>query len=169
MKKHFAVLAVLMMAVLAAPPALAAEGTSPPDSILSSLLTPSVIGTGLSIIVGAVGLFFGGQAWLTARRKRIIATAAFHAFHIVEDWAALDESENAVDKVAKGFQVLDEWMRANGWRPLKHGEQELAKLEFKSLHGEQKVAEKVQEAALTAALGAIGSAAALAPVGAAVP
>ncbi|TQF08746.1 hypothetical protein FJV41_48295 [Myxococcus llanfairpwllgwyngyllgogerychwyrndrobwllllantysiliogogogochensis] len=169
MKKHFAALAVLMMAVLAAPPALAAEGTSPPDSILSSLLTPGVIGTGLSIILGAVGLFFGGKEWLTARRKRIVATGAYHAFHIVEDWAALDESENAVDKAAKGLHVLDEWMRTNGWRPLKPGEEELAKMAFKTLHGEQKVAEKVQTAARAASLGAIGSTAALAPVVGAVP
>ncbi|TQF14208.1 hypothetical protein FJV41_19760 [Myxococcus llanfairpwllgwyngyllgogerychwyrndrobwllllantysiliogogogochensis] len=169
MKKHSAVLAVLMMAVLAAPPALAAEGTSPPDSILSSLLTtPGVIGSGLAIIASAIGLFAGG-AWLTERRKRRIALAFHHAYNIVEDIAAEDPAENLVDKAARGLKLADDWLKANGWRPLKPHEQALAKMAFSSLHGQQKTTEKMQGAAVSVALGAIGSAAALAPVGAAVP
>ncbi|QSQ17220.1 hypothetical protein [Myxococcus landrumensis] len=166
--KHVVMLAVIA-AVFASSVALAAEASGPPNSIISALLTPEAITTVLGGIFGAMGLFFGGATWLTARRKRIIATGAFHAFHIVEDWAALDERENIVDKAAKGLQVLDEWMVRHGWRPLKSSEQQLAKLEFSALHGAQKAEEKVRAAAFSTALGALGTSAALAPVVAAVP
>ncbi|WP_244237247.1 hypothetical protein [Corallococcus llansteffanensis] len=70
----------------------------------------------------------------------------------MEDIAAEDPADNGWDKAARGLQVIDAWLVAQGWRPLKPGEQELVKLEFKSLHGE----EKVQEQALSA-LGAIAA------------
>ncbi|MCY1043315.1 hypothetical protein OV208_18505 [Corallococcus sp. bb12-1] len=160
MKKRI-ILAAALAAVLTAPVALAQATTGTGSSILDALFTPTNMGVALGIIVGAVGLFAGGT-WLTAQRKRRIALGAYHAFHVVEDIAAEDPADNAWDKAAKGLQVLDAWLVAQGWRPLKPGEQELVKLEFKSMHGEQKASEKVQEQALSVALGAIGSTAALA-------
>ncbi|WP_223644409.1 hypothetical protein [Corallococcus sp. EGB] len=159
MKKRLT-LAACLTALLTAPAALAQASTGTSSSILDALFTPTAIGIALGAVTSAVGLFAGGT-WLTERRKRRIALAAYHAFHVVEDIAAEDPAENLVDKAARGLQVVDEWMRSNGWRPLKPGEQSLVKLQFSALHGEQKAEEKVQEQALSVALGAIGSTAAL--------
>ncbi|RYZ44704.1 MAG: hypothetical protein EOO72_05610 [Myxococcaceae bacterium] len=162
MKKRI-ILGATLAAVLAAPVALAQATTGAGSSIIDALFTPTNIGIGLGIIASGVGLFFGGSSWLSTRRKRIVATVAFHAFHVVEDIAALDESENGFDKAARGLEVADSWMKANGWRPLKPWEQAAVKLEFKSLHGAQSAEVKVRAEAMELALGAIGSAAALAP------
>ncbi|RKG68660.1 hypothetical protein D7V80_11720 [Corallococcus sp. CA054B] len=159
MKKRLS-LAACLAVILSAPVALAQASTGASSSILDALLTPGNIGIGLGIVASAVGLFAGGT-WLTTRRKRIVATVAFHAFHVVEDFAAMDEEENALDKVAKGLEVADSWLKANGWRPLKPWEQEAVKLEFASIHGAQKADVKTRAEALEQALGAIGSVAAL--------
>ena len=164
MKKRLT-LAACLAAVLSAPVALAQASTGTSSSILDALLTPTTIGIALGAVTGAIGLFAGGT-WLTERRKRRIALGAYHAFHVVEDIAAEDPAENLVDKAAKGLEVIDTWMKANGWRPLKPGEQALVKLQFSALHGEQKAEEKVQGQALSVALGAV---AATAAVEAAVP
>ncbi|RKG94135.1 hypothetical protein D7V97_39435 [Corallococcus sp. CA053C] len=161
MKKSLTLTAVLAV-VLTAPVDLAQSSTGAGSSILDALLTPTNVGIALGVVASGVGLFFGGT-WLTTRRKRIVATVAFHAFHVVEDIAALDESENGFDKAARGLEVADSWMKANGWRPLKPWEQAAVKLEFKSLHGAQSAEVKVRAEAMELALGAIGSAAALAP------
>ncbi|RKH03677.1 hypothetical protein D7X32_13495 [Corallococcus carmarthensis] len=148
----------------AAPAVLAQVSAGAGGSSWKELLTPTNIGIGIGAITGILGLFAGGWSWLTAKRKRIVATVAFHAFHVVEDFAAMDEEENALDKVAKGLEVADSWLKANGWRPLKAWEQEAVKLEFASIHGAQKADVKVRAEALELALGAIGSTAALEPV-----
>ncbi|NOK32355.1 hypothetical protein HMI49_03955 [Corallococcus exercitus] len=152
---------VALAALDAAPAVLAQASTS--AVLLDALLTPTNVGIALGAVVGILG-FFGGGVWLTARRKRIVATVAFHAFHVVEDIAAMDEEENLIDKAAKGLEVADSWLKANGWRPLKPWEQEAVKLEFASIHGAQKADVKARAEALELALGAIGSAAALSPV-----
>ncbi|RYZ40085.1 MAG: hypothetical protein EOO71_17525 [Myxococcaceae bacterium] len=159
MKKRI-ILGAALAAVLAAPVALAQATTSVGSSILDALFTPTNVGVALGIIVGGVSLFAGGT-WLTTQRKRRIALGAYHAFHVVEDIAAEDPADNGWDKAARGLQVIDAWLVAQGWRPLKPGEQELVKLEFKSLHGVQKAEEKVQEQALSVALGAVATKAAL--------
>ena len=155
MKKALTLTAVLAV-VITAPVALAQSTTGAGSSILDALLTPGNIGIALGVVASGVALFAGGT-WLSATRKRRVALAAYHAFPVVEDIAAEDPEENIVDKAARGLQVVDEWMRANGWRPLKPGEQELVRLEFKSLHGAQKAEEKVQEQALSVALGAVAT------------
>ncbi|WP_223643965.1 hypothetical protein [Corallococcus sp. EGB] len=167
MKKRLT-LAACLTALLTAPAALAQASTGTSSSILDALFTPTAIGIVLATLTGIIGAFAGGRAWLTAKRKRIIATGAFHAFHIVEDWAAMDEEENVVDKAAKGLQALDAWLLANGWRPAKPWEQDAARLEFASIHGAQKADVKARAEALQEALGAIGSTAALEPAVAAV-
>lgn len=163
MKKHSNLTAALA-AVLLAPLALAQAPTSTRGSLLDALLTPGNLSAVLGIVVSAIGLFAGGT-WLTTTRKRRIALAAYHAFNVVEDIAAEDLEDNALDKAARGLQVVDTWMKANGWRPLKPGEQELVKLEFKSMHG----ARKAEERRLPAAQGSLSAGVARAPAVDAVP
>ncbi|MCY1042687.1 hypothetical protein OV208_15285 [Corallococcus sp. bb12-1] len=166
MKKRI-ILAAALAAVLTAPVAMAQATSGAGSSILDALLTPANIGIALGVIASGVGLFFGGT-WLTTARKRRIAMAAYHAFHIVEDVASEDPADNGLDKASRGLKVIDNWMKANGWRALKPGEQEAAKLEFRSMHGAQAAEVKVRAEAMEVALGAIGSSAALAPAAAAV-
>lgn len=109
------------------------------DLILAWLSDPTHLLAILTALVGAAsGLF--GAAWLSIQRKKHIALAAYHAFHIVEDLAAETDSK-AIDKAALGLQQVNRWMLANGWRTLKENEQELVALEFKAIHGAGKVAE----------------------------
>ncbi|NPC76056.1 hypothetical protein HPP05_40645 [Corallococcus exiguus] len=150
--------APVALATLDAAPVLAQAPTS--SVLLDALLTPTNITLALGLVAGAVGLFAGGT-WLTERRKRRIALGAYHAFHVVEDIAAEDPENTTLNKAAKGLEVIDSWMKANGWRPLKPGEQALVKLQFSALHGEQKAEEKVQEQALSVALGAVAAKAAV--------
>ncbi|RJS19555.1 hypothetical protein DRW03_21220 [Corallococcus sp. H22C18031201] len=160
MKTMKFILGISLAALIGAPAiALADAGTSSASTGLFSAQTVGVILTG---IVGLAGIL-GGASWLTERRKRRIALAAYHAFHIVEDIAAEGTEENGFNKAARGLQVIDTWMVANGWRPLKPGEQAVAQLAFKTLHGEQKVSERMQESSVAAALGAIGTTAAVQP------
>jgi hypothetical protein len=96
-------------------------------------------------------------------RRRRIALAAYHAFHVVEDLAA-ETTTTADDKVAAGLQALDAYLLANGWRPAKAGEQEVAKLEFQALNGEAKAEEKVRTNAAVAAAEATTATAPTPPV-----
>ncbi|RYZ34268.1 MAG: hypothetical protein EOO71_39565 [Myxococcaceae bacterium] len=150
MKKRI-ILGAALAVVLTAPVALAQATTGAGSSILDAMFTPANIGIALGVIASGVGLFTGG-AWLTTTRKRRIAMAAYHAFHIVEDVASEDPADNGLDKASRGLKVIDDWMKANGWRAL-----------FRSLHGAQAAEVKVRAEAMELALGAIGSAAALAP------
>ncbi|WP_426751735.1 hypothetical protein [Myxococcus sp. Y35] len=154
--KKLKLLAIATMAMVLAGPAVAlAQATGATSgSILDSLLTPTAIGTALSVIVGAVGLF-GAGTWLTATRKRRIALAFHHAYNIVEDVAAEDPAENFADKAAKGLKLADDWLKANGWRPLKPHEEALGRMEFSALHGAQKAEEKTRANAAAAALVAV--------------
>ncbi|QDE90147.1 hypothetical protein BHS06_14920 [Myxococcus xanthus] len=149
-----AALGVLLTAPVALAQAAGAAAGGILDTIIASVFTPSGIATGLGIVGAGVALFAGGN-WLNERRKRRIALAAFHAFNIVEDIAAENPADNGWDKAARGLQVVDEWMRANGWRPLKPQEQAVVKLSFSALHGEQqsgmKTSRSVDAAALAAA------------------
>jgi hypothetical protein len=90
-----------------------------------------------------------------AVRRRRVALATYHAFHIVEDLAAECRTGGQafpfLDKASAGLRFADEWMRTHGWRPLKPGEQQRAQLAFKSLHGEAKVAQREQEQLVTVA------------------
>ncbi len=132
--------------VIPATPAPSSAG-----SMLSGFFAQFVTPQGVaSIVVTVLGLVAGAMS-LTALRKRQIAIVTQHAFHGVEDFAAT--TENTVDdKVAAGLKIADEWMAAQGWRPLKAEEQAVVKLGFTALNGATKLAEKVQTAALAAAL-----------------
>lgn len=101
------------------------------------LLSP----VGIMTLLGVVGSGLGLLVKTEVRRRRV-ALAVYHAYHIVEDLSAEDGKDNsAMDKAATGLKMADDWMIANGWRPLKPLEQAVAKLEFKSIHGETKMAE----------------------------
>jgi hypothetical protein len=94
----------------------------------------------VSVVLSALVLVLGKGI---VRRRRV-ALATYHAFHIVEDVAA--ECRRAgkefpfLDKASAGLSYANEWMRTNGWRELKPGEEMHAQLGFKVLHGEIKAA-----------------------------
>jgi len=117
---------------------------------LLELVTPRTVGTGLGLVLSAIG----GLAFMTQRRKRIVALAAYHAFHIVEDIGNEIEGDDGFDKAAAYLKKLDEYLVANGWRPLKPGELDAAKLTASAMHGVEVAKEKIAVAAATAAAAA---------------
>lgn len=106
--------------------------------LLELVLSPSGFGVIASVLGSVLALIVG-----TAEvRRRRVALAVYHAFHVVED-VSKETDTTADDKVAAGLRALDSYLVANGWRPLKPGEEQLAKLGFQSLNGAQALAEKV--------------------------
>lgn len=95
-----------------------------------SLLTAQNIAVAVGVLVSVLGFFLGSSEL----RRRRVALAVFHAFHIAEDIANETPGEDAFDKVAAGLKAADDYMKANGWRALKPGEAEVAKLQFKSMN-----------------------------------
>lgn len=124
---------------------------APAPSLLGELAKKFVTPEGIaSVVVTVLGLI-GGALHLSSRRKEQIAIVTSAAFHGVEDLAAT--TDNTVDdKIAAGLKIADEWMAAQGWRPLKPGEQEVVKLGFKAINGASALQEKVQANALEAAI-----------------
>ncbi|RKH86923.1 hypothetical protein D7Y21_19985 [Corallococcus sp. AB045] len=137
--------------------ALAQASTGASSSILDALLTPTNIAIAAVSVIG----LFSGVSWLTETRKRCIALAVYHACHVMEDikaeCKAAGKSYPFVDITEAALGNANEYMVANGWRTLKPREQASATLQFKSLHGEA----KVQEQALSVALGAVTAKAAV--------
>jgi len=107
-------------------------------ALVDALLSPTGIVTAIGVIGGVVGLLTGADVI----RRRRVAAAVYHAFHVVEDIDTELNSEH-LDKVVAGLKAADDWMKANGWRALKPGEQEVAKLEFTALNGQMHAAAKV--------------------------
>lgn len=140
---------VLMAALFFAGPAFAQDIPAPPSapvveapSVFGEMVKRFVTPEGVaSIVVTVLGLV-GGALGLTALRKRQVAIVTQHAFHAVEDFSATTET-TVDDKIAVGLKVANDWMVAQGWRPLKPGETEVVKLGFTALNGATKVAEKV--------------------------
>lgn len=114
--------------------------------LLEQFLSPAGVATALGVVLSAVGAI----AWFTGRRKRLVALAAYHAFHIVEDVGNELEGEDGFDKTARYLRELDAFMVANGWRPLKPGEVASAKMQAQALHGVEVAKAKVAEAAALA-------------------
>lgn len=117
------------------------------ESPVVALLTPANIIAVTGLLLGALG----GLSVLNAKRKKIIALAAYYAFHIVEDIGREHDGDDAFDKTAAYLAELDKWLVANGWRPLKDGEKPLATMQASALHGEEVAKVKVAEAAAKAA------------------
>lgn len=107
--------------------------------LLELVTSPAGLGTIATVVMGALGALLGSNEI----RRRRVALGVFHAFHIVEDIGAEIPGDDAFDKVARGLKAVDDYLKANGWRPLKPGELEVAKLGFQSLNGASKLAEKV--------------------------
>lgn len=139
--------AALLCLALAPSFALAQAEPAPaaPPSVLGEFAKQFLTPQGIASVVLTVLGLIAGVAGLSAQRKRQIAIVTEHAFHGVEDFAATTET-TVDDKVAAGLKIADEWMRAQGWRPLKPNETEVVKLGFSALNGQTKVAEKVAEA-----------------------
>lgn len=116
-------------------------------SLLEQFLSPAGVAAALGVVLSVVG----GLVWLTTKRKRVVALAAYHAFHIVEDVGNEFDGEDGFDKTARYLRELDAFMVANGWRPLRQGEVSSAKLQAKALHGVEVAKAKVAEAAAAAA------------------
>lgn len=123
-------------------------------SIVQGLLTPANVAAG----VGGVLALLGGFQFFTAKRKRILALAAFHAFHIVEDIDnEIDDGSTAkatFDKAAAGLKQVDAYLVANGWRPMKPNEQPAAALALQAIHGGEVAKEKLVVAQAEAAVAA---------------
>ena len=142
---RFAFLALLPAVALAQAAAPAAPGIG--QHLLDLVLSPAGLAMGVGAIGSVLGLIFGASE---VRRRRV-ALGVYHAFHVVEDASAETEGTDALDKAAAGLKALNEWMVAQGWRPLKPGEEVVAKLGFTALNGATKVSEKVAAAAVEAA------------------
>jgi hypothetical protein len=99
---------------------------------LKSLPLSAILAVALPILMALVGALVGSGV---VRRRRV-ALAIFHAYHIVEDIGAEQEGEDNFDKAAAVLAKADEWMRANGWRALKPNESERAELQAASLAGQ---------------------------------
>jgi len=135
--------------LLAAPPRVVLGAAFAPvfAAAVSSSIISAALGFGLDhlgtllgaiLSIGAVGTF------LTAQRKRRIALATYHAFHIVEDIdAETGGTMGAVQKVDQGLKALDAYMLAQGWRPAKEGEQQVAKLTFTSMNAQANAAKAI--------------------------
>lgn len=161
--RHFRLIALLSIAVTSTAYATAVEAppfevlgdvaTKPPtlgDKLTALVTSEAGLGTIATIVLGALGGILGTNEI----RRRRVALGVYHAFHIVEDLSK--ETDNTVDdKIAAGLKAADDYLRANGWRALKPGELEVAKLGFQSLNGASKLAEKVAAAAQVTATEAL--------------
>lgn len=137
---HWVVLAQLVLDGPAAP-------TSISGKIFEGLLSPGGMGVVLTTVLSIVGGLLAHNAiW-----KRRIALAAYHCFHVVEDIAADDESQNGIDKAAEFLKQLDGYCAANGWRPLKPADKILAQYQAQSMSGQTVVATAQAVAAAAAA------------------
>lgn len=137
--------------LLLALPALADVPVAvPAASPFSGLFSMQGLGGLLTLVAGALGT----MKWLSERRKRIVAKVAHYAFLITEDAGNEIDGDDVFDKAAHALKVIDEYMVANGWRPLRPGEVAVAKLELSASHGAEVAKAKVAEAAAVAAVDA---------------
>lgn len=115
--------------------------------LLSALLSPGGIAAALAVLGSILGAILGPSE---VRRRRV-ALGAYYAFHIVEDIDGEAQS-TTLDKVAEGLKQVDAYFVANGWRPLKPGEQAVAKLQFTALNGQAVAAAKATAAGVGLAI-----------------
>ncbi|MCP3065780.1 hypothetical protein LXT21_44140 [Myxococcus sp. K38C18041901] len=171
MKKLFT-LATLLLVALIAPAAFADTGStagSVASSILVGILTnPDVAVLVASLVVGGV-VALARTIWKDKAEERLhsVGYVINLAYYAVNDMSL--RTENKVDnKVAEALRIFRDQLALKGYVPTDR-EVAQAKAAWTAMHGAELTATKVQGAALTATLGAIGSTAALAPVVAAVP
>ncbi|MCP3065720.1 hypothetical protein LXT21_43825 [Myxococcus sp. K38C18041901] len=170
MKKLFS-LATLAV-VLTAPAALADTGATAgglAGGILLGILTnPDVLVLVASLVVGG-GVALVRAIWKDKAEERLrsVGYVINLAYYAVNDMA-LRTANKVDDKVAEALRIFREQLALKGYVPTDR-EVAQAKAAWTAMHGAELTATKVQGAALTATLGAIGSTAALAPAVAAVP
>lgn len=137
------VVLVLFLPALALAQAVVAPVPAPSiGSTLLGFLTPANIGGAVVALLGLVG----GFTFLTDRRKKALATAAYYAFHIVEDVVdQLDDgpAKDGFKKTDAALAKIDAYLVASGWRPMKPGEQAAAALQLSAIAGQGVVAEKL--------------------------
>lgn len=131
----FALAPAIALAQAAAPAAPAPIG----QQLLGLIGSSGGIATIVTLVGGVLAMAFGSNVVL----KRRIALAAYHAFHVTEDIANEDTSENGIDKAAVALKQIDAYFAANGWRAMKPGDVELAKLQLQSLSGQEVQAKKL--------------------------
>lgn len=129
-----------------------AQAASAAPSLLSKLfdlVTPGSVGAVLAVVLSAIG----GFQFFTEKRKKAVALATYYGFHVVEDVVDnLDDgaAKDGFAKVDTALKAVDEWMVANGWRPLKPGEVSAAKIQLSAIAGENVVKQGIAIAAATA-------------------
>lgn len=136
--------------MLFALPALADDTAPAPAPNIGSKLLEFVSPGGVATLLGVVASLVGGLAFMTTRRKRIVASVLHRAYQGVNDIAATDEVTDGWDKTAAFLKEADKRLTAMGWRPLNPDEQEQAKLEASALHGAEQQAIKIASAAAEA-------------------
>lgn len=114
-----------------------APAPSPVAAMFAQFLTPTGIASAVVTVLGLVGGLLG----LSTLRKRQVAIVTQHAFFGVEDFAKTTES-TIDDKIAVGLKFANDWMLAQGWRPLSEREAKVVQLGFNALHGSTLVAER---------------------------
>lgn len=107
------------------------------QTLLDLLLDPKTIASAIAAILGSG---FIAKLIFSAIRRRNVAWGVHDVFYIfkhladgVNDGSKLDQG---LDLAKVFLQKLDEYMVANGWRPLEPGEQPAAVLKFQSLSGQ---------------------------------
>lgn len=154
--KTFALTLLLALPALAHAPPLeqlphvALSQAAPAPESIGDRLLGFVSPGGVATLLGIVGSAISGFAFMSTRRKKLVALAAYHAFHIVEDIGLELEGEDGFDKTATYLKKVDEFMLANGWRPLRPGEVDSAKMQASALHGAEVAKAKVLVAAAEA-------------------
>ncbi len=148
MKVFAALVLAILIFVLLLGAALAQTVELPPaappvmgvlDLLKTNFLSPAGL-AGLAItVLGIIGRF----AWLTEKRKRILAKGVHHVFAIVEDIGNEMAGDDVFDKGARGLQELDKWLVLQGWRPASSAEQALAKMDLQAIHGNEIAKAKV--------------------------
>lgn len=108
--------------------------------LLLQFVTPTNITIAVSALLGLAATLLGFAKYSDSRRRNI-ALATFHGYHIAKDIADATKGEDAWDLVAAALESADKYMVANGWRPLKEGEKVLVGMTVQSLKSQDKTIE----------------------------
>ena len=149
-KVLLALMFAAVAAVLFAPAVALAQDVAPAvptvwAMLLSYLLSPGGVIIALGAIGTAIGFIGNGLVW-----KRRLALLVHNGFNVVEDLDA-ELGDTKLDKTAAFLKAMDDYCKANGWRSLKPGEVEVAKLQAQAMNGAAEAEEAIRTKALIAA------------------
>lgn len=111
--------------------------------MIEALMTPEAITVIVGGLMALVALIVKG-----ALRRRIVALATYHAYHIAKTIGEEIPGKDPAEFIALVLERADDYMKANGWRPLKEHEKEAAAMMAQSIEGQTKVASKVASEAI---------------------